>query len=180
MKSRGPFKVKSSKTVYKNPWIEVKEDKVIRPDGTEGIFGTVDYNPGVSIVALNAANDVYLVKEYDYVLDEEGIKLPTGGVDSGETPIEAAKRELLEETGCVSDTWISLGLLQPFTTIIKSPMYLFLVRDVKEQLKQPQDKLLKKLIFPFEEACKMVMQSAIVHGGSCVAILKAKEYLQNE
>ena len=120
MKKRGPFKVKSSATIYKNPWIEVREDKVIRPDGTEDIFGTVDYNPGVSIVVLTENNEIYLVKEYDYVLDEVGIKLPTGGIDKGESALQAAKRELLEETGCESKNWIDLGLIQPFTMIIKS------------------------------------------------------------
>jgi ADP-ribose pyrophosphatase len=161
MKNRGPFKVKSSKIVYKNPWIEVKEDQVIRPDGTEGVFGTVDYNPGVSIVALTKNNQKYLVKEYDYVLDQIGVKLPTGGVDEGESPIQSAKRELLEESGCISDEWVELGYIQPFTTIIKSPMILFLARNVTEQLNQPQDKLLQKIVVSFEDAYQMVMQSKI-------------------
>src|SRR5260221_6611673 len=146
MKNRGPFTIKSSKTVYKTPWIEVKEDEVIRPDGTEGIFGTIDYVPGLSIVALNKNNEIYLVKEYYYVLEEEGIQTPSGGVDSGESPLQAAKRELLEETGCVSDEWIDLGLVQPLTMIIKSPAKLFLAKDVTEKLDQPQDGLLKKLV----------------------------------
>lgn len=180
MKNNGPYKIKKSKVVYKNPWIEVNEDSVIRPDGTEGIFGTVDYAPGLSIVALNENHEIYLVKEYYYVLEKEGIQTPTGGIDAGETALEAAKRELLEETGCVSDTWIDLGMIDPFTMIIKSPTKLFLALDTHEKLSQPQDKLVKKMHVPFEKAYKMVMDGMITHGPSCVAILKAKIYLDHE
>src|SRR5260221_11768945 len=137
MKNRGPFTIKSSKTVYKNPWIEVKEDEVIRPDGTEGIFGTIDYVPGLSIVALNKNNEIYLVKEYYYVLEEEGIQTPSGGVDFGENTFQAAKRELLEENGCVSGEWVDLGLVQALNMIIKYPSKLFFSKKVIYKLEQP-------------------------------------------
>jgi len=59
-------------------------------------------------------------------------------------------------------------------------MNLFLARDITEKLKQPQDELVKRMKVSFDEAYQMVLQSKIVHGGSCVAILKAREYLRNE
>ncbi len=92
MKKRGPFTIVSSEIKYKNPWITVTEDQVVRPDGTEGIFGTVDYAPGLSIVAIDKNNDIYLAREYYYVLEQEGIQTPTGGIDEGETALEAAKK----------------------------------------------------------------------------------------
>ena len=180
MKKRGPYTITSSEPIYKNPWITVVEDKILRPDGTEGTFGTVDYIPGLSIVALNENHEIYLVKEYYYVLEKEGIQTPTGGIDEGETPLEAAKRELLEETGCASNTWIDLGLIHPFTMIIKSPTSLFLALDTYEKLPQPQDKMVRKVHVPFEKAYNMVMDGMISHAPSCVAILKAKIYLDHE
>jgi ADP-ribose pyrophosphatase len=157
----------------------VKEEKVVKPDGSDGLFGTVDYQQGVSVVALNEQSEMYLIKEYYYVLEEDGIQTPSGGIDAGETPLVAAKRELLEEAGCVSDDWVSLGLLQPFTMIIKSPTHLFLAKNVIEHTEH-SDSLVKPFKIPFKEAYQMVLDSKIYHAASAVAILKTKVWLEQQ
>ncbi len=172
---KGPFTVISSETKYKNPWITVTEDRIIKPDGKQGVFGTVDYGSGATIVALTKEKDIFLIKEYYYVLETEGIQIPSGGIDKGETPLEAAKRELIEEAGCVSNKWIELGMFQPFTMIIKSPEYLFLALNVGES--KHLDPLVKPFKVPFLEAYQMVLDSKIQHGASVVAILKTKVWL---
>lgn len=176
MKNRGPYTVKSSNVVYKNPWIEVKEEKVIRPDGNEGIFGTIDYGKGVCIVALTKKKEIYLVKEFCYAINELGIMLPTGGVDAGETSLVAAKRELREETGVVAKKWKKLGLVHPLTMILSCPHELFLVTDLEKFEKEEAELELIKV--PFEKAFMMVLDGKIQHAPSCVAILKAKIYLE--
>lgn len=178
MKNRGPFKVKSSKKVYKNPWIEVKEDKVIRPDGTDGIFGIIDYGKGVTIVALNHKKELFLVKEFFYALNRFGIHLPSGGVDTGETSLQAAKRELREETGVVAKTWKSLGYVDPLTQILSCPHELFLATDIQELEKEEEE--IENIKMPFSEAYQMVLDSKITHAPSCIAILKAKFYIDNQ
>jgi ADP-ribose pyrophosphatase len=178
MKSRGPFKIKKSKAIYKNPWIEVKEDAVIKPDGTEGIFGIIDYGKGISVVALNEKNEIILVKEFLYVLNRYGIGLPTGGVDAGENYITAAKRELLEETGFKAKKWKSLGIIHPLTMILSCPHELFLATDVEPG--EAKEAEVEVITMPFEKAYKMVLDSKIPHAPSCVGILKAKAYLENE
>lgn len=60
---KGPYRVLSSKIAYKNPWIKIREDKVMRPDGKKGVFGVIDYGSGVSIVALSKKREIYLVRE---------------------------------------------------------------------------------------------------------------------
>lgn len=176
MKKRGPFQVLNSKTVYKNPWIEVKEDKVIRPDGTEGMFGTITYGAGVSIVALNKNLEVYLIKEYYYALDEYGIQLPSGGIDENEIALAAAKRELKEETGVVAKKWIELGKSNPLAMILKSPTIQYLALDVVE-VDAPTDSLIETVKISFHDAFQMVLKSEITHAGSVIAIFRAREYL---
>lgn len=178
MKNRGPFKVKSSKIVYKNPWIEVREDQVIRPDGNEGIFGTIDYGKGVSVVALNQKKEIYLVKEFSYAINRVSIVVPTGGVDEGETSLEAAKRELREETGVVAQKWQKIGEADPLITILSCPHDLFFAVDTEVFEKEETE--IEVLKVPFEEAYKMVLDNKITHAPSCLAILKAKIYLENE
>jgi 8-oxo-dGTP pyrophosphatase MutT (NUDIX family) len=169
---KGPFEVIYSKLIYKNPWIEVNEDKVINPDGTKGIFGTVEYLKGTSIVALDDNKNTYLVREYYYVLNEYGIQLPSGGIEKGESSLEAAKKELFEEVGIKANKWKELGYLNPFTIIIKSPVFLFLATDL--EFGEKIEKEIDIIKIPFKEAYQMVLDNKITHAQSIIAILKTK------
>src|SRR3989344_4829272 len=86
MKKYGPWMIKSSEIKYKNPWIEVREDIVIRPDGKDGIFGVVNMKAGVSILAFDDEH-VYLTKEFKYGIGAESIETISGGIDEGEEPL---------------------------------------------------------------------------------------------
>lgn len=173
---RGPYEITSVKEIYKNPWITVHEDTIIRPNGEEGIYGVVEYSPGVAVVALNNKNEVYLVREYAYAINEYNTSIPSGGVDANETPLDAAKRELKEEAGVVADDWIDLGYVNPFTMIIKGPQYLFMAKNALIESEHEEE--FEVLTVPFADAYQMVMESKINHAGSCVAILKTHQSLQ--
>lgn len=172
---RGPYEITSSTAVYKNPWISVREDQIIRPDGEKGLFGIVEYSPGVSTVALTQENEVILVKEYAYAIDEYNICLPQGGVEPNESYLESAKRELLEEAGVEADTWQELGYINPYTMIVNGPIHLFLARNAK--VITGPEKELELIQIPFHTAVQWVMNSKINHSGTCVAILKAREFI---
>ncbi len=176
---RNPFKLLSSEVVYKNPWILVREDKVIRPGGKKGLFGVVDILPGASILPIDTDGNVLLVKEYKYAVERETVEVISGGIDKDEDPLEAAKRELLEEVGVEATEWIDLGYIDPFTTVVSSPNHLFIARGL-EQLKPHPDEgeVIKRMRVPFSEALKMVNDGTITHAASCVLILKAQEYIK--
>lgn len=178
MKKNGPWKIKSSKQVYKNPWISVREDQVIRPDGKDGIFGVVEMNPGISVIAMDDENNVYLGKEFHYISGEYSVEATNGAIDNNETPLQAAKRELKEEHGIIAKDWIDLGFVRPFTEIIKSKSYLFFAKDISfVNNEQEGTETIKSIKINFDEAVKMVLEGKITHSPSCVLILKAKEYL---
>lgn len=171
-----PYKILSSKLIYKNQWIEVKEDNVIRPDGQRGIFGTVDIGDGITVVAINSDKQTYLIKEYYYALGEYGVQTPSGGMEMGEDPITAAKKELLEEAGITAKRWIPLGFINALTTVIRSPQHLFLALDIEEKTKSEDEISVTKI--PFDKAYKMVLNNEITYAPSCIAILKAKIFLE--
>lgn len=175
MKSN-PYKILSSKLIYKNPWIEVKEDEVISPSGKRKTFGTVDNGEGVVVVAVNKNREVYLIKEFYYVLKEIGIQTPAGGINPGETPLEAAKKELLEEAGIIANKWVNLGKVNSLTMIIKSPAHLFLALELEIGIKTEQE--IDVIKVPFDEAYEMVLNGKISLAPSCLAIIKAKKYLE--
>lgn len=181
-KKKGPFWVLSSREIYKNPWIRVREDQVIRPNGKRGIFGIVEALPGISVIPLDKQGTCYLTKEYHYGVGKVTIETVSGGMDKKESPLKTAKRELLEETGLKSQHWVYLKSFYPFTTILYSPQYVFLALDVKKvALPSEEDKKLIKIIrIPFRRAVEMVLKGTIFHAGTAIALLKADYYLRKE
>jgi hypothetical protein len=102
-----PWRVLGSRPVYENPWISVREDEVVRPDGNPGIYGVVHYkNTAVGVLPVEDGH-VYLVGQYRYPLERYSWEIPEGGCPEDEDPLQAARRELKEETG------LSAGEQQP-------------------------------------------------------------------
>lgn len=180
-KKHGPWRVTKSVRKYKNPWIEVVEDKVVRPDGQPGIFGTVMMKAGISVLPIDEKSFVYLTDEFHYAVHKKSIEVVSGGVDKRETPLQAAKRELKEELGITAKEWVPLGLVNPFTTVIHSPAYLFLATKLTPgKSEQEGTEKIKLLRVKLEKAVTMIMESKITHGPSCVLTLKANEYLRKK
>lgn len=178
IEKRGKWTVHDRKQIYKNPWIEVVEDQVTRPDGKPGIYGTVHFFDGISVLPVDEQGFVYLEKIFRYALGNEGIETVTGRVDPGELPIESAKRELKEEVGIEAKEWIPLGTTDPFTDAVYHTAHLFIARGLTcGERNLGGDEIITVVKVPFAESVRMVMASEITHGQSCVLILKAKEYL---
>ena len=126
-----------------------------------------------NILIVDDEKNIHLIREYYYVLQDYGLQAPSGGIESGETVLEGAKKELLEETGLTASEWTELGYVDALTMIIKSPAYLFLATSLEK--KQEPEQGIEVVTMPLEKAYQMVLNSEITHGPSCVAILKARE-----
>jgi 8-oxo-dGTP pyrophosphatase MutT (NUDIX family) len=172
--SENPFALRESKEVYKNPWIQVREDTVVRPGGTEGIFGVITMQSGVTVVALTLDNQILLAEEYKYAVGRVTLECISGGIDRQEDMLDSAKRELKEETGGVSDDWTYLGVIDPLTTILTGENHMFLARGVSLDHEQSLDagEIVKVRRVPFAEALEKVFASEITHGASVAAILR--------
>ena len=107
--SKNPWAVVSTRLVYDNPWIGVREDAVVHPNGEPGIYGVVHYkNIAVGVIPVED-DHIYLVGQYRYPLERYSWEIPEGGCPEGEDPLSAARRELEEETGLRAERWQKLG-----------------------------------------------------------------------
>lgn len=182
MKQHGPWKITRSEVKYKNPWIEVREDAVIRPDGKPGIYGVVKFSKGtgVSVLAIDGDGFVYLTREFKYASGKEHLEVVSGGLFPEEAPLEAAKRELSEELGINATQWTEVGSVEPFTAIFEHEMHLFIAQNLSfaEHKREGTELTMQMVKMKFEEAVEKVMQNQITHGPSCVLILKAARLLK--
>ena len=105
-----PWTTLDRRPVYENPWISVREDRVIRPDGSPGIYGVVQFkNRAIGVLAVEDDGSIWLVGQHRYPHDRYSWEIPEGGAPAGESAEEAARRELREETGLVADRLEPLG-----------------------------------------------------------------------
>ena len=122
---------KSSRTVYENAWIRVREDEVVRPDGSDGIYGVVDLqNDAVFVVALDERDRVLLVHIDRYTVGSSW-EVVAGGTD-GEDPLFAARRELLEEAGLEANEWIRAGAMRELNGVCNAQETVFIARGLRE------------------------------------------------
>ncbi len=106
-----PWTTLSSRLVYENPWIRVREDQVLRPDGQPGIYGVVEFkNRAVGVLPVDDEGCIWLVGQYRYPLNRYSWEIPEGGSPQSETTEQTACRELTEETG------LSAGRLELIST----------------------------------------------------------------
>ncbi len=115
MDSLAPWKILSTRTVYSAPpWIEVSLQKLELPCGKiVGDYHQVATPEYTLIFAETEDSRVLLIRQYKHGMREIAWTFPAGLMEPGEEPLASAQRELLEETGCHSPEWISLGSSVP-------------------------------------------------------------------
>ena len=158
--------------VYENPWITLWHDDVLRPDGQPGIYGVVHYhNRAVGVVALDEHDRVLLVGQYRYTLDLYSWELPEGGAAPGEELLAAARRELLEETGCTAAYWEELLRAHLSNSVSDEEATLYLARGLTEGEAQPEGtERLQVRRAPFAEALAMVERGEITDAMSVMGL----------
>lgn len=167
-----PWTRLARRAIYRNPWIAVYEDQVLRPDRQPGIYGVVHFlSRAVGAVAVDEHDRVLLVGQYRYTLDVYSWEIPEGGALHHETPLEAIQRELLEETGYRAASWQEIGRAHLSNSVSDEEGFVYLATDLKPGNACPDPtEQLQVMWMPFEKALRMVLDGAITDSLSVIGL----------
>lgn len=167
-----PWLRHSRRVVYENAWIVVYHDDVRRPDGKPGIYGVVHYrNRAVGVVAVDDRDRVLLVGQYRYPLDEYSWEIPEGGAAEGEDLLEAAQRELVEETGYTAERWRQVLRAHLSNSVSDETAVCYLATDLRDGTARPEGtEQLQVRWVAFDEALAMVLDGRITDALSVLGL----------
>lgn len=165
MTNKNPWKTISSKIVYRNRWLRLREDHVVRPDGKPGIYSVVEGKPFVCIVP-KIGNMFYMVDQYRYPIQKQSIEFPMGGIESGESIEQALHRELQEESGLKSSQFTYLGFHYSANGHDTTGGHIYLAENCLEIAKKPEGSELDMVTQKFDEATlkKLIKDGTITDG----------------
>jgi ADP-ribose pyrophosphatase len=126
------WKTKSSKYLHKDNWISLRADECELPDGRVVVpFYVLEEKEWVHVLAINDVGEILLTRQYRHGAKVVCSELPCGAAEAGETPLEAAKRELREETGYCAATWTSVAALFANPARQSNRIHCFVARNLK-------------------------------------------------
>ena len=170
-----PWKTLSTRPLYDNPWISVREDQVINPKGGKGIYGVVHFkNKAIGIIPLDEEGYTWLVGQYRYALEEYCWEIPMGGGPLAIDILESAKRELKEETGFTAARWTMIARIHTSNSVTDEEGFVFLAEGLTPGETAPEeteDLVVRKV--HLREAVAMVMDNRITDSISVGGLLKA-------
>jgi ADP-ribose pyrophosphatase len=167
-----PWKTLSSRPIYENPWMRLREDVAEMPDGRTTIYGVVTFGECVGVVPLLPDDRVVLVRQWRYVQQDARWEIPTGGVHAGESVETAAQRELAEEAGYSAGRLRFLCSYYTSKSVCRETAHLYLGEALAPAAVPPDEtEFLEVAAFPFAEALRMATDGTIMDSMSIIALL---------
>ena len=129
----------SSREVYRNAWMRVREDEILRSNGERGIYGVVEKEDAAIILPIDG-DRIWLVEQFRYTIQDRALELPQGGWEVAvENPEELARGELKEETGLRAENMTYLGAHWIGYGFTRQKQHVFLATGLTQAEKEPDD-----------------------------------------
>ena len=161
----------SSREIYRNPWMRLREDEILRSNGQRGIYGVVEKDESAIILPIDG-DRIWLVEQFRYTIQERTLELPQGGWEMEvENPEELARGELREELGLdavnmtyLGSTWIAYGFTRQ-----KQHVYLATGLTHGEKEPDPEEHDLVVRAVPINEFEQMMLDGVVRDGCTLAA-----------
>ena len=155
----------SSRTVYRGPVFWVTTDHVLEPGGVKVRRDLIHHSGSVVVLAVDdsiSAPRVLLERQYRHAAKDFLWELPAGRIDPGEQELQAAKRELIEETGYRADRWRRILKFYASPGFVAETMSVYLATGLKEGKAEPEDdEIIHKRMIPLPTVVKMILKGTI-------------------
>ena len=172
---RNPWTVKAADVPFKNDWLHVEKNDVIRPDGSPGEYTVVRVRRlAVGVLPIEPDGSVHLVGQWRFPLGRYSWEMPEGGGEPGESPLACAKRELEEEAGLIAKSWRPILEVDLSNSLTDEAGIIFLATELCPGQKQPEaTEVLKHRRAPFAEVLARVLSGHIRDSLTVAAMLRA-------
>jgi ADP-ribose diphosphatase len=171
--------VLSSKVVFNSKVFSVTSDEIIEPSGIRARRDIIRHPGSVVILGIDerkAEPSVLLIRQYRYAAGQELWELPAGRIDEGENALEAAKRELLEETGYTASEWVPALYYYASPGFLDETMTIFAARDLRRGKATPEeDESIVSRLVPLTQAVQWVMAGKMQDGKAIAGVLWAAQ-----
>jgi ADP-ribose pyrophosphatase len=171
------MKVISSKKVYESRIFEVTEDVAVAPDGFE-IRRAIVRHPGAAVMMpLDESGRVLLVRQFRLPAGKRIWELPAGRIDEGETPLQAARRELAEETGYRARKWKKIVSYFPSPGFVGEKMHIYLATGlIRGEATPMDDERIECRWFAVEEVEDWIRRGKIIDGKTIAGFLAWRQF----
>jgi ADP-ribose pyrophosphatase len=167
----------SSRLVFEGRALKLRVDKVKLPSGRQTTREIVDHENCVAIVALDDADNILLVRQFRKPVEKELLEIPAGGIDPGESPEDAVRREMREETGFLPRKVVKLGGFYSSPGFCTEYLHLYLATDLVSKPLQAEDSESISLVrVPLAQIPGLIASGAICDAKSIAGLLAFREY----
>jgi len=177
----GSWRTLERSYLYRNPWCAFRVDEVVLPDGAAIEYGVLESKGFAAVVPLTDDGNVVLVRQWRQALGSFTLELPSGGVDEGEDPKEAARRELFEEAGFRAAELEHLVSVHTSTGRTTEVCHLFRCRALRdpEGPRPEATEFIKVVELPLEEAVSRVADGGITDAATVLGLLWSERLPQD-